>query len=191
MPVSPAPVFVALAASLVGIVVVALLAVWRAHSTPPLPPPLEGALAELLAGVPADELRQLLPRYRDTSVWVVRARGEVARLEAGEYCRGVLAREIRERTEIRVGGEPGPPWGHAGDDPLFAFLQRVRAFEKRLESQFADIEALARALEQHAGARTFVGRLTVTFTLLILILVLCMMLVAYYGRSAQVWGVGP
>ena len=183
------PLVLTVAALVVGVIVVALLAVWRARRAPSLPRPLEDALGELLEGLSAEELRDLLPRYAATSVWVRGPRGQVDELDAEGYCRAVLSREIRGGTEICVGESAGPPWLRAEQDALFTFLQRVRVFQQELEAQFADVEALTKALEQHVGAKRFIGRVTAVFILLIVILVLCMMLMAYYGLWAK-WVMG-
>lgn len=183
------PLILTVAGLVVGVIVVAGLAVWRARRAPPLPRPLEEALGELLEGLSAEELRGLLPPYAATSIWVRGPHGQVDELDAEGYCRAVLSREIRGGTEIRVGESAGPPWLCARDDVLFAFLQRVRAFEQELEAQFADVEALTQALAQHVGAKRFIGRVTAVFVLLIVILVLCMMLMAYYGLWAK-WAIG-
>jgi len=181
---SPLPLLLALVGVLVVIIAIAVLAVRRARQAPPLPPPVDEALCDLLDETLVKELRDLLPRYAGSSVWVRRAQGEVEQLEVGGYCRAVLRREIRSGTELSIGEQPGPPWMPAGADPLFGLVRKLRAFEERLEAQFADVEALKRALDGYVSPRGFAGRLATTFTLLIVILVLCMMLVAYYTGEA-------
>jgi len=183
MPVSVGTVVAVMVAAIAAIVAVIVAVSVRLRRPPPLPPSLEETLQGLFEGDELARLREVLPRYSEATIWVQQARGATEGLDYRGYCRGVLEGAIRGGTQIRLGPDPGPPWQRAEQDELFGVLQRLRDFEKHLEAQFTDVQKLTQSLEQYVGVKRSVNRVTAAAVLLVLLLVFCIALLAYYALT--------